>query len=173
MSGDEPSELPQHYGSKPLDGELIRRPVTPPALVSPRCPYNPNPRAFSPERAPVDIHQHSDPEVPRTSGGLRRRPSGHASNLPPSRRWPGGEDDRERLAFSSIETSSRKAQDQETVYIIGTTTTIVTTHRVHTVINTNVQDHCGRTATLMDGRRDLRLPLNHSLMSPEATVIGT
>lgn len=107
MSGDGPSELPQHYGSRTTDGELIRRPVTPPVLASPRRPYNPNPRAFSPERTPVDAHHYSDSEVPRTSGGLRRRPSGSV-NAPPSRRWSGGEYDRERPIFST-ENNSRKA----------------------------------------------------------------
>ena len=106
MSGDGPSEPPQHYGSKNFDGELIRRPVTPLVLASPRRPYNPNPHAFSLERTPVDIH-YPEPEVPRLSGGLRRRPSGNVSN-PPPRRWSQGEYDRERPAFSSIGTSSRK-----------------------------------------------------------------
>jgi len=88
-----------------------------PVLASPRRPYNPNPRAFSPERTPVDIHQYSDPEVPRTSGGLRRKPSGTAVNPPPSRRWSQGEYDRERPAFSSIETSARKAlRSRDDVY---------------------------------------------------------
>ena len=107
MSGDHPSELPQHYGSKSSDGELIRRPLTP-ILTTPRRPYNPNPRGFSPERTSVDVPQYTDPEFPRTSGGLRRRPSGNA-NPPLSRRWSGGEYDRERPNFSSVEISSRKA----------------------------------------------------------------
>ena len=105
MSGEGPSEPPQHYGSRATEGELIRRPVTPPVLASPRRPYNPNPRAFSPERTPVDA-SYTDPDLSRTSGGLRRRPSG---GNPPPRRWSGGEYDRERPMFSSTETSSRKA----------------------------------------------------------------
>jgi aquaporin related protein len=106
MSGEGPSELPQQYGSKPLDGEVIRRPVTPPIISSPRRPYNPNPRAYSPERTPIDIYQYTgDQEPPRTSGGLRRRPSG---GVPQQRGWSQGESDREQPAFAAIDTGSRK-----------------------------------------------------------------
>jgi aquaporin related protein len=93
------SELPQHYGSKTSDGELIKRPTTPPGvLASPRRAYHPT---YSPERTPVDLQQTFESERP---AGLRRRPSSNPAN---PRRYSGGDYERERPNFFP-EANSRK-----------------------------------------------------------------
>ena len=99
MAADGPSELPQQYGSKTAEGELIKRPSSPMILTSPIRSYHPsNPRPYSPERTPVDSHYPED--NPRSSGGLRRRPSANA--VPGLRRHSSVEyDSRERPSSDS------------------------------------------------------------------------
>lgn len=74
MSGEGPSDLPQFYGGKTADGEMVKRPregdVTALGVVaSPIRAYHPRDRGISPDRG-----IESDPEAGRV--GLRRRPSG-------------------------------------------------------------------------------------------------
>lgn len=74
MSGEGPSELPQFYGSKTSDGEIVKRPregeVTALGVVaSPTRVYHPSQRPMSPERGVIE----SETEGGRI--GLRRRPS--------------------------------------------------------------------------------------------------
>jgi aquaporin related protein len=103
MPGDGPSELPQHYGGKTLDGELIKRPNSPMLPNSPGRSYQPSNRlTYSPERTPLDPSYSSvNPEDYR-GAGLRRRPS---QNTP--RRHSGGEYDLPRPSLS-VDAGSRR-----------------------------------------------------------------
>lgn len=109
MSVDGPSELPLHYGSKTSDGELIRRPSTPPGLALPRRSYHPtNGPPHSPELTPVDPYHFSsfDSDTTRVNSGLRRKPT------TTTRRYSA---DHERPNFT-VDTSSRRplrARDED------------------------------------------------------------
>lgn len=113
MSGDGPSELPLHYGGKTSNGELVKRPSTPPGLSSPRRSYHPsNSVAYSPpEMTPVDVHQFSsfDSENARGSG-LRRKPTNS------QRRYSGGDYERERPTFLNESSSRRALRSREDEY---------------------------------------------------------
>ena len=90
---DGPSELPQHYGGRTLDGEVVKRPTSPTVPSSPLRAYHPPRLSYSPERPPIDQQYASSED----RAGLRRRPSqSHA----PLRRHSGGESDRERRFFT-------------------------------------------------------------------------
>lgn len=101
MSGEGPSELPIHYGGQTMDGELIKRPSSPPMPSSPTRAYHQEPRRlnFSPE--PVDP-VFTDAENIRA--GLRRRPS----HQTPMRRHSGGEHDFQRPSFSERSSADRR-----------------------------------------------------------------
>lgn len=101
MASSAGSELPLHYGSKTADGEIIKRPQTPPnVLASPQRVYRPytEPQPVIPSRAnpspegiPVNADRQSfDAENPRA--GLRRRPSTQPGSNP--RRYSGGDYER-------------------------------------------------------------------------------
>lgn len=102
----EPSDLPQHYGGKTTDGELIKRPASPIPPSSPMRAYHQPARiAYSPERTPIDFQTYpvAEPESIRGNAGLRRRPS----NQPGAARSQSiGAYDRERPSFS--ESDSRR-----------------------------------------------------------------
>ncbi|KAG9243346.1 aquaporin-like protein [Calycina marina] len=87
------SELPQHYGAKTLDGEIVRLPITPSIdLLSPQKTYHPGGSAggYDEGISPADARISFDHDPPRS--GLRRRPS----NKPTGHRYSGGDYDRER-----------------------------------------------------------------------------
>lgn len=76
-----------------MDGELIKRPTSPPIPpVSPMRAYHQPRIGYSPERTPIDQPFSSED----LRGGLRRRPSNQA----PLRRHSGGEYDGARPSFS-------------------------------------------------------------------------
>jgi len=103
----EPSELPQHYGSKAMDGELVKRASSPMIPSSPSRAYQPAPRlTYSPERTPVEVHQYTSSAV--EGGGLRRRPS--SNNVPQQRRYSQGDYD-QRPSFQSESRRPLKARD--------------------------------------------------------------
>jgi aquaporin related protein len=111
MAADGASELPQHYGSRTTDGELIKRPMSPIIPSSPLRAYHPGSRRdYSPERTPIEPaydteHSRSGPS------GLRRRPS-----TGPARRHSLGEYDRDRPSFSSGEHSKRPLRSRDDGY---------------------------------------------------------
>ncbi|KAH8592792.1 hypothetical protein B0O99DRAFT_232772 [Bisporella sp. PMI_857] len=91
------SELPQHYGKKTSDSELIKRPATPPeVLSSPRRIYFPPNITYSPENAhPADIDEPHGQDYARP--GLRPRPS---NNTHLGRRYSDDDNERERPSFT-------------------------------------------------------------------------
>lgn len=110
MALDESSDLPQHYGSKTSNGELIQRLPSPTIPSSPLHAYQPGSsrRDYSPERTPLDFHfgaEHS------RSGGLRRRASSSAP-----RGYSLGEYDRDRPSMSSGEHSKRPLRSRDDGY---------------------------------------------------------
>lgn len=107
MAVDGPSELPQHYGGKTTDGELVHRPSSPIMPSSPLRAYQGN-RLPSPERTPIESRY---PESENVRAGLRRRPSAG-----PPRRHSQGEYDRERPSFSSAEQSRRPLRSRDDGY---------------------------------------------------------
>lgn len=102
MVNDGPSELPQHYGGRTSDGEVVRRPGSPTIPTSPGRAFTGHSRNYSPERKPfgIDIPSQyiSDPNVRE---GLRRRPSGEPGNLP-YRRYSHGEADQPRPSLHEV-----------------------------------------------------------------------
>lgn len=109
MPGESPSELQLHYGSKAMDGELIKRPSSPPLPSSPSRTYHSSARRpnYSPERTPVDP---TFAEAENVRAGLRRRPS----NVNPIRRHSGGEYDSQRPSHpdrSSTEKRPMRTRD--------------------------------------------------------------
>ncbi|TVY68842.1 Aquaporin-1 [Lachnellula suecica] len=111
MGLDDSSELPQHYGGRTTNGELIKRPVTPETPGSPGRVHYGSRRDYSPERTPVDAH--FDGESNRAGpGGLRRRPSAANTN----RRHSLGDYDRERPSFSSGEPLRRPLRSRDDGY---------------------------------------------------------
>ncbi|KAH6722271.1 aquaporin-like protein [Leptodontidium sp. MPI-SDFR-AT-0119] len=109
MPGEASSELPVHYGGKVMDGELVKRPGSPPIPpASPMRAYQQPRIAYSPERTPIDQPFSSDD----LRGGLRRRPSNQA----PLRRHSGGEYDRDRPSFSQDGGSRRPLRSRDDGY---------------------------------------------------------
>ncbi|KAF8855070.1 aquaporin-like protein [Acephala macrosclerotiorum] len=112
MPGEGPSELPQHYGSRTADGELIKRPNSPP--IPPQSPGRAYQSriTYSPERTPInDQYTTADPESFR-GAGLRRRPSGAV----PGRSQSQGEYDRERPSFTGDSGSRRPLGSRDDEY---------------------------------------------------------
>ncbi|KAF4637340.1 hypothetical protein G7Y89_g753 [Cudoniella acicularis] len=108
MAGDGPSELPLHYGSKTMDGGLIKRPSSPIVPASPLRFYQPGNRLnFSPERTPIDAYHSIKSENPRNAG-LRRRPS-HQNPI----RRHSGDFGRERPGFSSEARRPLRSRDNQ------------------------------------------------------------
>lgn len=107
MANNGPSELPQHYGGRTVDGELVRRPASPTVPASPGRVYT-GQRAYSPERTPFGIEYNPDPQSrDGVSGGLRRRPSaGPGGGGPPFRRYSQSEADAPRPSLHEM--SSKK-----------------------------------------------------------------
>jgi aquaporin related protein len=106
MPGDGPSELPQHYGSKTSDGELVKRPNSPDRAYQPS-----NRLAYSPERTPIDPPYLSGNPDDLRGAGLRRRPSQN-----PTRRHSGGDYDLPRPSVSADGGSRRPLRSRDDGY---------------------------------------------------------
>jgi aquaporin rerated protein, other eukaryote len=112
MPGEGPSELPQNYGGKTLDGVLIKRVNSPILPNSPGRAYQPSNRlAYSPERTPIDpSYSSSNPEDFR-GAGLRRR---YSQN--PGRRSSGGDYDLPRPSVFADRGSRRPLRSRDDGY---------------------------------------------------------